>query len=267
VYNTQSNSTIANCAFWANQVKTVVGPGSIYDASSTPSVTYSCIQDSVADDGIIPYGGAANGNTDLSPQWVDGPSGSWTAAPSFDPVTGTTTFTDAAGQFQPDGLVGMFLRPNTTQPRSGYITANTPTTVTVVGDFSSLAGPGSAYAVLGFNLAAGSPCVDSGDTATVPADLTIDLLGHPRILNLHVDMGAYEFVPPLPGDYDHDGDADNDDLPLFEDCGTGPGIETVAPACQMMDFDQDNDVDQSDFSVLQRCLSGPQLPVDPNCDD
>lgn len=42
-------------------------------------------------------------------------------------------------------------------------------------------------------LSPGSPCVDVGNNAAVPADVTTDLDGNPRIVNDTVDMGAYEY--------------------------------------------------------------------------
>jgi parallel beta-helix repeat protein len=38
-----------------------------------------------------------------------------------------------------------------------------------------------------------SPCIDAGDNDAVPADVTTDLDGNPRIVNDVVDMGAYEY--------------------------------------------------------------------------
>src|SRR5690606_29854163 len=52
-----------------------------------------------------------------------------------------------------------------------------------------------------YALASGSPCIDTGDSPGVPADLTLDLAGGPRFLDdpcsgtapgAIVDMGAYE---------------------------------------------------------------------------
>jgi hypothetical protein len=42
-------------------------------------------------------------------------------------------------------------------------------------------------------LASGSPAVDAGDNTAVPANVTTDLDGGPRILNGAVDMGTFEF--------------------------------------------------------------------------
>lgn len=43
-----------------------------------------------------------------------------------------------------------------------------------------------------YHLLDGSPCIDAGDNAVVPATVTTDLDGMPRIKNGIVDMGAYE---------------------------------------------------------------------------
>ncbi len=55
-----------------------------------------------------------------------------------------------------------------------------------------------------YSLAAGSPCIDTGDNAAVPGDLLADLLGEQRIADgdsdgvAIVDMGAYEYLDAGP---------------------------------------------------------------------
>ncbi|MBP7937945.1 MAG: hypothetical protein KA354_25195 [Phycisphaerae bacterium] len=139
----------------------------------------------------------------------------------------------------------------------------------------------------------GSPCIDAAANTYVPADALdldgdgdtaertpFDLDGHPRFLNdpdapdtgapdppgypYVVDMGAYEFIPAISGDFDHDGDVDADDLNLFQACFCGPTV-SLAPGCENKDLDRDNDVDQSDFGIFQWCYSGAGRPADPSC--
>ncbi|MBN1361465.1 MAG: hypothetical protein JW993_12780 [Sedimentisphaerales bacterium] len=43
----------------------------------------------------------------------------------------------------------------------------------------------------------GSPCLDAGDDAALPPDVSTDPNGEPRIVNSAVDMGAYEYNGPL----------------------------------------------------------------------
>jgi hypothetical protein len=83
---------------------------------------------------------------------------------------------------------------------------------------------------------------------------------------------------PLPGDYDNDLDADDNDYAVFEACSTGPATSYSAGAlpagCSLTpdgqgliaaDFDRDQDVDQTDFAVFQRCYRGAGVQVDPAC--
>jgi PKD repeat protein len=77
--------------------------------------------------------------------------------------------------------------------------------------------------------------------------------------------------PPHFADLDADGDADKDDMDIFEACSTGPGItDPPASGCTTTQFasadvDDDNDVDQSDFGIFQRCLSGADVSPVANC--
>jgi hypothetical protein len=62
---------------------------------------------------------------------------------------------------------------------------------------------------------------------------------------------------PSFGDFDGDGDVDEDDYALFEECASGPGV-SLAAGCGMRDGDGDGDVDQSDFGKFQAMLTGPR---------
>lgn len=74
--------------------------------------------------------------------------------------------------------------------------------------------------------------------------------------------------PPLiPGDFDRDGDVDEDDFDHFVACKTAPNVAQGNPSCQDADLDSDTDVDQEDFGPFQGCLSGTDIPADENCAD
>ena len=114
-------------------------------------------------------------------------------------------------------------------------------------------------------LQSGSPSINTGSNALLPIEAVSDLDGGPRIISTTVDRGAYEFVLPLAGDFDGDGDIDAADLALFANCDTGPGLGPPAPACATADVDLDNDVDVADFAHFQRCFSGENRAPGPGC--
>ena len=116
------------------------------------------------------------------------------------------------------------------------------------------------------HLSVRSLCIDAGENKAVPAGILTDRDGSSRFFNdlatpdtglgtaPIVDMGAYEFVP---GDLDHDGDCDADDMKAFAACVSGPAVPCSGD-CAKADFDRDGDVDQSDFGFLQRSFSESQ---------
>jgi hypothetical protein len=130
-------------------------------------------------------------------------------------------------------------------------------------------------------LSASSPCIDAGSNAAVPSGTVLDVAGHLRFMDILgvtdcpyaagtcgtspiVDMGAYEFIPVIPGDLEGDGDVDEADVAEFATCASGPGVEVLA-GCEVWNVDADEDVDLDDFGILQRCYSGSLRPADPNC--
>ncbi len=55
----------------------------------------------------------------------------------------------------------------------------------------------------------------------------------------------------LLGDFDDDGDVDEDDFSQFRVCYTGPDGGPVGPSCEAGDFDGDNDVDCDDYQAFR----------------
>ncbi len=64
--------------------------------------------------------------------------------------------------------------------------------------FQDPAGPDGLPGTLDddLRLSVGSPCIDAGSRDLLPASVTTDLAGQPRVANSEVDMGAYEFDGP-----------------------------------------------------------------------
>ena len=127
-------------------------------------------------------------------------------------------------------------------------------------------------------LDAGSPCIDAADNEAVPADtfdldgdgdtdepIPFDLDGNPRFVDDPdtddtgnpdpdyadlpiVDMGAYEFQVPCPGDIDGDGDTDHADLgALLGAWGSQPGDPNWNPDA---DLDGDGHIGHGDLGVF-----------------
>jgi hypothetical protein len=66
------------------------------------------------------------------------------------------------------------------------------------------------------------------------------------------------------GDFDVDGDTDQEDFGFLQRCLAGPGV-LIPPGCGPANLDHDNDVDLNDFGVFQPCMSGPNNTPGPGC--
>lgn len=69
---------------------------------------------------------------------------------------------------------------------------------------------------------------------------------------------------PVRGDFDDDGDVDQTDFGLFQQCFSGTG-NPVASECASRSLDGDVDVDQADFNLFQACMSGANQPASAEC--
>ncbi|MHC4218549.1 MAG: hypothetical protein ACYSU7_08860, partial [Planctomycetota bacterium] len=140
------------------------------------------------------------------PQFAEDLAGTWTSDPVYDAATDLTVLTDGDASFVPDGLVGRRIIPDTRLapvPTRGL--TNTATTITLMGElWSAIVSEGETYLIRDDRLSPSSPCIDAGDNTDVPPDVTTDLDGNPRFLDIPetpdtgngdppiVDMGASE---------------------------------------------------------------------------
>ncbi len=133
----------------------------------------------------------------------------------------------------------------------------------------SASGGGLITATGDVHLVPGSPCIDSADNALVPAEVLTDADGRRRFVDdpdtpnggqtvdTPVDMGAYEYQTPGPGDFNGDLIVDLPDHAMFISCMTGPAGEQPPMACPDIRFVQadandDGRVDLRDWAGFQR---------------
>ena len=115
------------------------------------------------------------------------------------------------------------------QRRQAYITANTATTIEVVGDLTGYVAKGHKYEIIDYHIRDKSPCVDAGTSVDIPM---IDVEGNPRPVDV---PGVRDVIGGNPND---DGIVDFEDVLLIaknwlrDDC-TGPstcdGCDTAPP--------------------------------------
>ena len=70
---------------------------------------------------------------------------------------------------------------------------------------------------------------------------------------------------PVPGDFDEDGDVDQEDYAHMQECFSGTAVVQEDPACLDADFNGDLDVDLDDYGPFEDCFSGPNVPADLEC--
>ena len=127
--------------------------------------------------------------------------------------------------------------------------AATPTTITFIG--TSVGGEGTIGTLPDWYEAGSSLAVAPPGPLPTSAGLTLaqGQFAAARVTSAHA------------ADLNADGHVNSDDVALFQQCASGPGIAVAEPmVCGVADLDKDGDVDQSDFGALQRCLSGPSVP-------
>jgi hypothetical protein len=115
----------------------------------------------------------------------------------------------------------------------------------------------------------GSPAIDSGNSAAVPAGITTDLAGNLRFTDVPaapdtgagpapiVDMGAYEATatPALIGDANYDHTVDFNDLVIL-----AQNYNTTGKTWSQGDFNGDGKVDFNDLTLLAQHYNTSLVP-------
>jgi hypothetical protein len=76
------------------------------------------------------------------------------------------------------------------------------------------------------------------------------------------ELGCPEFVP---GDFDSDGDVDQEDFGRLQACYSGVGHPQEDERCSDIKMDSDDDVDSNDWILFHNCMTGALIPGDPDC--
>ncbi len=90
-----------------------------------------------------------------------------------------------------------------------------------------------------------------------------DALSHgTRADNLSVWVDNFT---PVRGDFDFDGDVDQEDFGHCQQCLSGTNQAQPIRACLDARLDSDDDVDNDDFALFQACVTAPGVPAAPAC--
>jgi hypothetical protein len=172
----------------------------------------------------------------------------WTADPQLLPGNRTRLF-DNLGGFPVGKLVGRHINASVSfggvplQRRQAYITANTATTIEVIGDLTGYVAKFHKYEVNDYHIQKGSSCIDTGTVFGAP---TTDIEGNPRPVDL---VDASDITESNPN-----GDSIVDTLDLIlvgsnwlrNDCNE-PGS---CDGCDMAPPEGDGIIDYLDYGVL-----------------
>jgi hypothetical protein len=88
--------------------------------------------------------------------------------------------------------------------------------------------------------------------------------GDPR-LYMRSPVRTFTVRLGIPGDFDGDGDVDQEDFGHLQACLTGPGIAQTDPECINARLDDDTDVDIDDVEIFLACFGGPGMPPAATC--
>ncbi len=176
VYNMYTTATLTNCVFASN--KAFYGPGIANNLSSNATLTNctfannSTTMPSNANVGIISNYSDSYLSLTNSILWGN----NIVSGNNIEINTSGTATTNVSNSIVQGGYAGAI------DVNPMFVNAANP------------AGPDGIYRTAddGLRLQAGSPAINTGDNALIPAGITTDITGTARIQNGVVDMGAYE---------------------------------------------------------------------------
>jgi len=212
MYNSSSSSTITNCTFKGNLAN---DGGGMYNYYSSPTISNCRFSDNSS--GFI-------GSISLMAYEGEGGGGMYNYYSS--PTITNCMFSGNIGENQGGGMLNYYSSnltitnctfiDNTASYGGGMMNWGSPTITNCIlwGDspeevlggspaitYSNVQGSWLGEGNINLDplfsdadgrLSADSPCIDTGDSVSVPADVTVDLDGNLRIQGAGVDMGAYE---------------------------------------------------------------------------
>jgi hypothetical protein len=215
MWNFDASPTVTNCTFSSNTSDTR-GSGMHNEYYSHPTVTNCTFTSNTGGGGMMNFNYASPTVTNCTFTSNTGSGGMWNFQDASPTVT-NCTFSNNTGLYS-SGMYNDY-RSNPTVTNSilwgsgpvwsqdqivnGFESTATVTYSDVQGSYEGTgnidADPIFRDALNGdYRLLSGSPCIDVGNNAAVPADVTTDLDGNPRIQGLCVDMGAFEATPATP---------------------------------------------------------------------
>jgi hypothetical protein len=238
-YGDDSDPNLAYCLFHNNS------DGDYYDWDSDDTLTGADNINNIPD-------GFTWDNRDGNPQFFmndpnkpqEAEDPNWTDEPSLS--GNRTTLYDSMASFAVGELVGRHINANMSDPdqrRQAFITANTATTIEVVGDLTGYVAKGDKYKIIDYHLRIDSSCIDTGTSVGSP---TIDIEGNPRPIDV---PGVVDLTE---GNPNGDGIVDIDDILVIannwlrDDCegaGSCGGVDMAPPG-------GDGTVNYLDFAVV-----------------
>lgn len=171
----------------------------IYSNQTNPTFKSCLIGQNTGTDLNTPGGGTGQSLVAGNPIWV-APSltGTWSAAPAYDPQTNLTTLVSGTALGAPGSLAGVVITPNKTTQGQAMVMDNTTTTILVSGNWAARIKKGDSWQSADYHQGIGSPTIDAGCDSGEQADLD----GNPRPVDIRFagaertgrefDLGACE---------------------------------------------------------------------------